>query len=224
MSGPERFRHIAVEGPIGVGKTSLARRLAQHLAAELMLERPQDNPFLERFYDDGTGYALQAQLSFLFQRVKQIQSLAQPGMFSHSVVSDFMFAKDALFARLNLSDDEYRLYRQMYAQVEPQVPEPDLILWLQAGPPTLLRRIRQRGIAMEQRISIDYLARICEAYVDYFRGYLGAPVLAIDTEAFKPSLDDDFERLLEALAGFRGGPGLYELNTGPQPNRTTGFG
>ena len=106
--GLERFRHIAIEGPIGVGKSSLARRLASHLGAELLLEQPLDNPFLERFYGDMPGYALQVQLAFLFQRVKQVRQLAQPGMFATAIVSDYVFAKDALFARLNLSDDEYR--------------------------------------------------------------------------------------------------------------------
>ena len=108
----ERFRTIVIEGPIGVGKTTLARKLAAHLGTDLLLEKTEDNPYLERFYGDMPGFAFQTQLFFLFQRVKQMQALAQPGMFSVGVVSDFLFAKDALFARLNLSDDEYRLYTQ----------------------------------------------------------------------------------------------------------------
>lgn len=204
-AGLERFRHIAIEGPIGVGKTALAQRLAQHLGAELLLERPQDNPFLERFYGDMTGYALQAQLAFLFQRVKQVQTLAQPGMFSQAVVSDFVFAKDALFARLNLSDDELQLYRQMHTQVAPLLPEPDLVIWLQAGPDTLLRRIRRRGIAAEQGIEAAYLQRVCDAYVEYFHAYDGAPVFAVGTEQFNPvDSDTDFAVLLDRLAAFRG--------------------
>ena len=118
-TGLQRFRHIVIEGPIGVGKSSLARRLAEHLKAELLLELPEENPFLGRFYDDMSGYAFQTQLFFLFQRAKQMQAIAQPGMFEHTVVSDFLFAKDALFARLTLSDDEHRLYAQMYAQIAP---------------------------------------------------------------------------------------------------------
>ena len=201
----QRFRHIAIEGTIGVGKSTLARKLAAHLGAELVLEQPLENPFLDRFYADMAGYAFQTQLAFLFQRVKQMQGAAQPGMFSQALVSDYLFAKDALFARLNLSDDEFRLYSQMYAQVAPQVHEPDLIIWLQASPATLLQRVHQRGIAMEQGISLEYLQRLGNAYVEYFHGYDGAPVFAVGTEQFNPiEREDDFNLLLERLAAFRG--------------------
>lgn len=203
--GLSRFRQIAVEGPIGVGKSSLARRLAEHLGAELLLEQPEENPFLGRFYADPAGYAFQTQLFFLFQRVKQMQRAAQPGMFEHGVVADFLFAKDALFARLNLSDEEFAIYRQMYAQVAPRVGEPDLVIWLQASPETLIGRIRRRGIGAEQGIAADYLQRLCDAYVAYFHGYDGAPVLAIGTEHFNPiERDADFARLLARLDTFRG--------------------
>ncbi|HKW82202.1 MAG TPA: deoxynucleoside kinase [Burkholderiaceae bacterium] len=201
----QRFRHIVVEGPIGVGKSSLARKLAEHLKAELLLELPDENPFLARFYDDMPGYAFQTQLFFLFQRAKQMQAIAQPGMFEHAVVSDFLFAKDALFARLTLSDDEHRLYTQMYAQIAPQVGEPDLVIWLQAPPATLLQRIRKRAIRMERTIDVDYLQRLCDAYVQYFHSYDGAPVFAVGTEHFNPiEREADFKVLLERLANFRG--------------------
>lgn len=201
----QRFRHIVVEGPIGVGKSSLARRLADHLHAELLVELPEENPFLGRFYEDMPGYAFQTQLFFLFQRAKQMQAIAQPGMFEHAVVSDFLFAKDALFARLTLSDDEHRLYTQMYAQIAPQVGEPDLVIWLQASPATLLQRIRKRGIRMERSIDADYLQRLCDAYVQYFHAYDGAPVFAVATEHFNPvERESDFRHLLERLANFRG--------------------
>ena len=204
-TGLQRFRHIVVEGPIGVGKSSLARRLAEHLKAELLLELPEENPFLGRFYDDMKGYAFQTQLFFLFQRAKQMQAIAQPGMFEHAVVSDFLFAKDALFARLTLSDDEHRLYTQMYAQIAPQVSEPDLVIWLQASPATLLQRIRRRAIRMERTIDVDYLQRLCDAYVQYFHSYDGAPVFAVGTEHFNPiERDADFKVLLERLGNFRG--------------------
>jgi len=201
----QRFRTIVVEGPIGVGKTTLARKLAHRLGTDLLLEKPEDNPFLERFYGDMPGFALQTQLFFLFQRVKQMQALAQPGMFSIGVVSDFLFAKDALFAKLNLSDDEYRLYAQMYAQVEPQVGQPDLVVWLQASPATLMQRIRRRGLAAEHRITDAYVQRLCDAYVEYFHAFDAAPVFAVGTEHFNPvDRDADFLLLLERIAAFRG--------------------
>ncbi len=201
----QRFRHIAIEGPIGVGKSTLARKLAAFLGAELVLEQPLENPFLGRFYEDMPGYAFQTQLAFLFQRVKQMRALAQPGMFAGTVVSDYVFAKDALFARLNLSDDEFRLYGQMHAQVAPQVPEPDLVVWLQAAPGALLERIRRRAIPMEQAIAPEYLRRLCDAYVEYFHAYDGAPVFALGTERFNPvDRDADFDALLARLAAFRG--------------------
>ena len=204
-TGLQRFRHIVIEGPIGVGKSSLARKLAQRMNAELLLELPDENPFLARFYDDMPGYAFQTQLFFLFQRAKQMQAIAQPGMFDHAVVSDFLFAKDALFARLTLSDDEHRLYTQMYAQIAPQVGEPDLVIWLQAPPAVLLQRIRKRAIRMERTIDVDYLQRLCDAYVQYFHSYDGAPVFAVGTEHFNPiERDADFKVLLERLENFRG--------------------
>ena len=200
-----RFRYIAIEGPIGVGKSTLARKLAAHLGADLLLEQGHENPFLDRFYKDMPGYAFQTQLAFLFQRVKQMQAVAQPSMFANAVIADFLFAKDAIFARLNLSDDEFRLYTQMYDQVAPQVREPDLVIWLQAAPPTLLGRIHRRAIPMEQGIAPDYLQRLCDAYVEYFHGYEGAPVFALGTEHFNPvDGDADFAVFLERLAAFRG--------------------
>lgn len=198
-------RHVVIEGPIGVGKSSLARRLAAHLQGELMMEKPQENPFLAKFYADGSRYAFQTQMFFLFQRVEQYRELVQPGMFAGPVVSDFLFAKDAIFAKLTLSDDEYRLYSQMYQHLAPQIPEPDLVIWLQAEPRVLLQRIEKRGIAMEQGMSADYLQRLCDAYAEYFEQYAGAPVLAIETEHFNP-LDGeaDFRSLLGELQRFRG--------------------
>lgn len=201
----ERFRHIVVEGPIGVGKSTLARRLATHLGARLLLERPEDNPFLVRFYAEGARHALPTQLVFLLQRVDQLRDLEQPGVFEPAVVSDFLFAKDDLFARLTLADDEYRLYAQIHAQVARRVVEPDLVIWLQASAPTLQSRIRQRGIAMEQRIAESWLARLAQGYAELFERYEGAPVLAIDTEYFNPAARNaDFELLLKRLASFRG--------------------
>ncbi|AKJ30450.1 deoxyadenosine kinase [Caldimonas brevitalea] len=194
-----------IEGPIGVGKSSLARKLAPVLGAELMMEKPEENPFLERFYADGSRYAFQTQMYFLFQRLEQYRELAQPGMFGGPVVSDFLFAKDALFAKLTLSDDEYRLYSQMYQHLAPQIPEPDLVIWLQAEPPTLLQRIGRRGIGMERAIDAAYLQALSDAYHEYFQVYQGAPLLAVDTEGFNPiHREADFTRLMQELESFQG--------------------
>lgn len=200
-----RFRHIAIEGSIGVGKTTLARRLAAHFGAELLLEQAGENPYLERFYQDPAGYAFQTQVFFLFQRARQVAALAQPGMFTPDIVSDFFFEKDAIFARLNLGDEEFGLYRQMYAQVETRVPKPDLVIWLQAPVPTLLDRIRRRGIAMEQRIDEGYITRLVDAYAVHFDSYTQAPVLAVQTEHFHPGGQDaDLRVLLDKLESMTG--------------------
>lgn len=207
----QRFRHIAIEGPIGVGKSSLARRLAEHLGARLFLERPQDNPYLERFYRAGTDnlqanpYALPTQLFFLFQRLEQMRELAQPGMFDGRLVSDFLFAKDALFARLTLADEDHLLYTQIYRRYAPQVPQPDLVIWLRAEVPALQQRIARRGLAMEGSIAPDYLVRLSSGYVRLFSELPGLPVLAIDTDDFNP-IDNDahFEALIDRLGQFQG--------------------
>ena len=202
----DHLRHIAIEGPIGVGKSTLALRLATALNAHLLLERPDDNPYLERFYVDRERYAMQTQLAFLFQRIEQYRELAQPGMFgAPRIVSDFMFAKDVLFARLTLSDDEYRLYAQIYAHMVPRLPQPDLVIWLQADAQTLLQRIARRGIAMERSIDEAYVQGLSNAYAEYFDQAHATPLLAVDTSDFNPSTDDtDFVRLLERLADFCG--------------------
>ena len=198
------FRHIAIEGPIGAGKSSLAHKLGAHLGAELLLEQATANPYLERFYDVHAGYAFQTQVFFLFQRLRQVQSLSQPGMFSKPVVSDFIFAKDALFARMTLSDEEYHLYSQMYATAGAQVPAPDLVIWLQAPPSLLMQRIQRRGIPMERRIDEAYLQRLVDGYARFFDTFDAAPVLVVDTWDFNPiEREADFKALLDKLHTLR---------------------
>ena len=175
-------RYIVVEGPIGAGKTSLARQLADHLSADMLLEQPEDNPFLPRFYDDMQRFALPTQLTFLFQRVDQLRGLTQVDMFRSPVVSDFLLDKDPLFARINLSDDEYALYDKVYRHLKPQTPTPDLVIYLQAPVDTLLARVRMRGVSFEQSIPDEYLARLADAYARYFYQYDEAPLLIINSE------------------------------------------
>ena len=203
--GLERFRHIAIEGPIGVGKSSLARRLALHLGAEVLLEQPLDNPFLERFYGDMPGYALQVQLAFLFQRVNQVRALSQRDLFSGPAIADFMLDKDHLFARLTLNDDEFALYRQVYAQMKPQAPVPDLVIYLQASAETLIERVRRRGVAYERDMPDEYLVQLAETYARFFYQFEAAPVLIVNSDHLNfVDQPGDFDLLLRRMAGMRG--------------------
>ena len=201
----DKYRHIVVEGPIGVGKTSLARKLAAHTGATTLFEKPEANPFLERFYLDPARYALPAQLSFLFQRVAEMKQMGQSGLFEISTVSDYLFAKDELFARLNLPDDEFLLYQQMFRHLSPQVPAPDLVIYLQATPETLIERVHRRAHPYERPISDSYLARLSQAYSDFFYHYDAAPVLVINSENLNfVDSPDDFVILLERIRQMRG--------------------
>lgn len=213
MTDPfDRWRHIVVEGPIGVGKTSLARRLAERFGAQPVLEDPEGNPFLERFYRDSARFALPTQLFFLFQRVEQLRSLAQRDLFAESVVGDFLFEKDPLFARLTLTDDELALYQRIFESLKPQAPTPDLVIYLQAQPDTLVERVRRRGIAVEASISEDYLRALVEAYSGFFHHFDAAPLLIVNTEHLNPvERDADFELLLEHVAGMRGRREFFNL-------------
>ena len=199
-------RYIAIEGPIGVGKSSLARRLAEALDGELVLEEAGANPFLERFYQDPKGAALPTQLYFMFQRVRQLEQLAQADMFSDARVSDFLMAKDYLFAQVNLDRDELKLYEQIYAKLDFEAPVPDLVVYLQAPVDTLLFRIARRGIAYEQRISRRYLEQLADIYARYFHKYDESPLLIVNAATIDPvSNEAHFEMLLDEIDNARSG-------------------
>jgi deoxyadenosine/deoxycytidine kinase len=201
----DRFKHIVVEGAIGAGKTSLAKRLAASARAELMLEDAAANPFLERFYRDSARYALPTQLFFLFQRATQLRELAQRDLFERQFVADFLLDKDPIFAALTLGDEELNLYRQIFASLAPQSPIPDLVILLEAKPETLIERIARRGRAVEAAISEPYLVELVQAYTRFFYQYNSAPLLTVNTEHLNLVDDDaDYQLLLERIEKMRG--------------------
>jgi deoxyadenosine/deoxycytidine kinase len=210
MQIPAHYRYVVIEGPIGVGKTSLAKALAAHAGAELVLEQPMDNPFLERFYKNPRAAALPTQLHFLFQRARQCQEMRQADMFAPSRVSDFLLDKDRLFAQLTLDDDELALYEMVYEKLAIDAPRPDMVIYLQASVPTLIQRIRKRGIDYEQRIGESYLQRLSDTYTRFFHHYQTAPLLIVNTDS--ANLVDDgghFEQLLAQIAGLGSGRRFY---------------
>jgi len=192
--------YIVIEGPIGVGKTSLARRLAESFESDLLLEGAAENPFLERFYRDPRSGALPAQLFFLFQRVRQIEDMRQSDMFRPVRVADFLLEKDRLFAELTLDADELQLYNQVYEHVTLDAPAPDLVIYLQAPEDVLLKRIAKRGIRYERRIDATYLRNLSEAYARMFLNYEAAPVLIVNAGHINlVDNERDYEALLEQI-------------------------
>ncbi len=189
-------KHIAVEGPIGVGKTTLARKIAAQLGAGLVLEQPAENPFLERFYKAPSQFALQTQLFFLFQRVKQLKELRQHDLLLLTRVTDFMLVKDPLFARLTLDDDELRLYEQIYQQLVVDVPAPDLVIYLQAPTDVLMSRIHKRGVLFERGIEYRYLDELAESYARFFLNYHQSVLWIVNAENLDFVENDDHVRLL----------------------------
>lgn len=203
------YRLIAVEGVIGAGKTSLAQRLAEHYGVESLLERPDDNPFLPKFYREGSRHALATQLFFLFQRIEQLRELAQLDLFRRATVADFLLDKDPLFAQLTLSPDELILYNKIFAALKPQAPRPDLVIFLQASVPVLRQRIERRGRSYERSLSepskSGYLAALTEAYNRFFYHYDEAPLFVINSDHLNfIERPDDFKLLVQRIEGMRG--------------------
>ena len=208
----ERCRYIVVEGPIGAGKTSLARVLARRVDGEELFERPEDNPFLERFYGDMPRFALATQLTFLFQRADQLGGVGQFDMFRRLTVGDFLLDKDPLFARLNLSDAEYQLYEKVYSHLKPQTPTPDLVVYLQAPVDTLIERVHRRGVDFERRISAQYLTRLADAYSRYFYSFEAAPLLIVNSERLNfVDNEEHVELLLSRIGSMRGRREFFNL-------------
>ena len=208
----DRFRYLVVEGPIGAGKTSLARRLAARTTADLVLEQPEENPFLARFYQDMARFALPTQLFFLFQRARLLEPLAQPDMFGRPAIGDFLLDKDPLFARLTLSADELALYQKIYDALRPRAPTPDLVVYLQATPATLIERVRRRAKGYERPVGEDYLALLADSYARFFYHYDAAPLLIVNSDKLNfVERDADFELLVSRVRGMRSRREFFNL-------------
>jgi deoxyadenosine/deoxycytidine kinase len=211
---PEKYRYIVVEGPIGAGKTSLARVLGERTGGTVLLEEPDSNPFLPGFYQDRARYALPAQLYFLFQRANHARALNQSDLFARLTVADFMLEKDALFARLNLNDDELALYQQVYAHLRPPTPTPDLVIYLQASAETLIERVHGRGVSYERNMPDEYLARLAEAYAKFFYQYDAAPLLIVNSDNLNFVAEPgDFDLLLRRISAMRGPREFFSLGS-----------
>ena len=205
--------YIAIEGPIGVGKTSLSKRLAESFNHELLLEKSEENPFLDRFYKEPKQYALSTQLFFLLQRAQQLQELRQEDMFQPLRIADFLIDKDQLFAKENLDPDEYALYLNVYNHLTVDAPTPNLVIYLQAPTDVLLDRIRKRGIHSEQLIERDYLENLNNAYTEFFHYYDKTPLLIINTSEINlVTNDEDYQRLIRHVASSPAGTNFFNPN------------
>ena len=200
------FQYIVVEGPIGVGKTSLTKLLAKEFNARCLLEKPEENPFLSHFYQDRKKYAFQAQVFFLLTRFQQQQEIAQLDLFNQVTISDYLFDKDRLFALLNLDGNEFVLYEKIFQLLVGRIPAPDLVIYLQAKPEVLLQRIKSRNIAYEKEMEFDYLKKLTESYNSYFFQYNQSPLLVVNTSEIDfVRRKEDFDQLLREIRGMRKG-------------------
>lgn len=200
----ERFPYIVIEGPIGSGKTTLTRKLAERYHVNLLLEQAETNPFLPRFYQDAQRYALPTQLFFLFQRAEQIRDLSQRDMFARATIADFFLEKDPIFARLNLDDEEFALYRQIYQHLQVKSTLPDLVVYLQTPVEKLEARIEKRNISYEQGMPREYLSRLADAYSEFFHSYDASPVLIVNNDKLNITESDEaLELLIERMLQVR---------------------
>ncbi len=191
-----KYPTIVVEGPIGSGKTTLAKKLAERFQVNLLLEKAEENPFLERFYRDMARYALPTQLHFLFQRAQQLQDLQQQDIFGDASVADFFIEKDPIFARINLAADELELYQSIYEKLRLQASQPSLVIYLQTPVDELLTRVEERNIGYEQSISKDYLSKLAQAYSEFFHSYASSPLLIVNNEKLNIIHSEDAMNLL----------------------------
>lgn len=210
----ERIKYIAVEGPIGVGKTTLAQMLAQDYDARAVFETPSENPFLPQFYDEPTRHAFQTQLFFLLSRYRQQVELKQQDLFSQRVICDYVFAKDLVFAHLNLTEDEFNLYTQIYKLLDQRIPKPDVVIFLQAKADVLMKRIKMRNVKYESNIDPDYVFKLSQSYSQFFFQYHEAPVLVVNTSGLDiVNHIRDYEMLKKEL--------FYLLNSGQEKHYVT---
>lgn len=207
---PKQPEFIVVEGPIGVGKTSLAMRLAETFKSATLLEDAESNPFLDRFYADPIAAALPTQLHFLFQRSRQLSEYKQGDLFRNALVADFLFEKDHLFAEVNLDQHEYALYEKVYSQLVMTAPSPDLVVYLQAPADVLMQRINMRARTQERKLEINYLRRLCDAYTNFFYRYNDAPLLIVNASDINPvDNDSDYQLLIDKICNSASGKNYF---------------
>ena len=207
----ESFRYIVIEGPIGVGKTSLAKRLSPEFKARCILESPEENPFLHKFYRDRKKYAFQTQLFFLLNRYQQQREVRQIDLFNQVTITDYLFAKDRIFAYLNLDENELALYQRIFSLLDARIPAPDLVIFLQAKPETLLARIRVRDIEYEKEIDIEYLRALSQAYNSFFFHYEESPLLVVDTSEIDfVNREEDLKSLIREVRSMKRGTWYYK--------------